>query len=272
MVWESENQCPIHKKMLIISQRAGLEREAFSLLESLLVLALLSLLTLLVYPTISRMWDAGRMSKSMANLRTICQGLNLYIVEHNGCFPEGAIDSRVHGEKARYWFNALAYYIDEERDLKAAGTRAERPSWQNCPGRPMQPERLGEYGVSVGYGWNHQFFGYSGSSTYIDRYGWHSRLSEVELPSKTIIIGTNREKDSAGNPIKANSEENVCIYGNRPDSRRFNGAGLYLFVDGHIERLTPEEASVGKSDGLPADRYLFKKRKDSVYPEDNRTP
>ncbi len=247
-----------------------LPARGFTLQELLLGLGVLSLLLIIAYPVLNHARDAGRMSRSTSNLRQISAGLHLYIAEHGGYFPESAMDAWVHGQKGRFWYNALGYYLDGEADLQTAGKRAQRPAWQTCPGRPFpEPKRYGGYGVSVGYGWNHQFFGYHGSEDGLHRYGWRSHISEVELPAQTIIVGTNLETDNAGNPIGAEDTKNICVYGSSPNSRRFKGAGLYLFVDGHIERLTPAEAALG-GDGTLPERYLFKKRKNALYPEDKR--
>lgn len=249
-----------------------------TLVEILVLTAIILLLIMVGLPALARVQEAGKQSRSTANLRFMASGLMLYCGDHNGYLPESAFDVQVRSLQVRFWFNALTYYLEGESDLRTASRREERPTWQNCPARPFKEAgKYGNHTVSVGYGWNHQFFGnngipggYSdGKGGDIHLYGWRSHLSEVELPADTIIIGTNNEHDAAGVPIAPNNPQNICIYGNNPLSKRFNGAGLYLFVDGHVRRLTPEEASIGGSNGVP-ERYLFKKKKLLPYPEDKR--
>ncbi len=253
----------------LIVERFHPSTAAFTLVELCVAIFVLALLVILVAWAGSSSRQTAAMAKSMVNLRTISHGLHAYITEHNGCFPESAQDVWVHGEKVYYWYNALSYYIDGVRDFKAAEASAIRPNWQTCPGRVLEPALYAKRGVAVGYGWNHQAFGVRSSADYIHRYGWNSRLTEVELPSQTIIIGTNREYEKDGIPIEAGDPANPFLYATSPTSRRFNGAGLYLFVDGSVKRMTPEEiTSTGPVLGNYP--YLFKKIKSLRYNEDKR--
>ncbi len=103
----------------------------------------------------------------------------------------------------------------------------------------------------MGYGWNYYYFGYeSGQPT---RYGWGSRLSQVEKPAETIIIGTSIDDVNATDLLK-----HSVIYSNpgsvQSMARRYKGGGLYLLLDGHVAAYTPEEI-------MANDSYLFKKEK-----------
>ncbi len=245
---------------------------AFTFVELCASVAVVAVLIILTGWATSSLRQTAAIAKSTGNLRQISSGLSAYTIDQDGYLPESALEATVKGTKVNYWFNALSYYIDGRSDFAAMEASATRPAWQNCPGRIFKtPEFFNKRCVSVGYGWNHQFFGSNGGSDDRYRYGWKSRLAEVELPSQTIIIGTNREERAEGEGVGVDGIANIYIYASNPNSTRFNGAGLYLFVDGSVKRMTPAQASYGATKDSKEYRYLFKKKKSGLpYPEDNR--
>ena len=223
-------------------------------MEMLVAIGIVAVLAAVLTVVSGKATMSSKLAKSTANLRQIGAAISIYAAEENGRLPESAQNCTAGGQAVIFWFNALAYYIEGAEYFPNGPLKRERPAWQECPARPFKSfEVLFERGMSVGYGWNGGYFG-TDKSPGNAIYGYGSRLSQVAQPSRTIIVGTNREKDSNGNDIGAGDAKNLYIYKDNPNSTRFDGAGLYLFVDGHTERLTPEQA---KAD----DGFLFKKVK-----------
>ncbi len=225
-------------------------RVAFSLMELLVVIAVTAILLLLSLVGMRLVRERLQETRSVTNLRLMAPALIGYVNDHAGRLPEGAFSPTLNGVKVKYWFNALDYYMGGDDYLPTGMAKGERPAWQNCPAKVFRkPVLYYNGGVGVGYGWNHSFFGYT-QSWYPEKLGWGSRMSEVELPARTIIIGTSED-----NPDATDVARHVVVYPSATGaSRRFHGRGLYLFLDGHVEALTPTEAIDGQ-------QYLFKKKK-----------
>lgn len=220
---------------------------AFTLTELLLVMVVVIVLAAFLFASSGRALYEVRKSRSIGNLRAMGSALTGYVADHNGRLPEGGFRPTLKGVTVRYWYNALDYYFGG-KDYEPANSRLpNRPAWQNDPLK-VYPEPVfdGGYAVNVGYGWNHAFFGYT-PTWYPESLGWGGRLSQIERPSETIIIGTNTDKIPG-------DLGNVLIYASTAAATRYKGKGLYLLLDGHVESYTPDQL-------LENNNYLFRKRK-----------
>ncbi len=233
---------------------------AFSAVELLLVCSLLAILILMAIPATKSIMLSSQMSKSGANLRQMSSALTQYMGDRQGRLPEGSHLCTIPGYSGSvagnapgiglYWFNALAYYLEGPEYYPSRARQPVPPKWLQCPARPFNEFKLGPsgYAVSVGYGWNWSFLGYRPGNPESSS-GWGSRITEVTDPAQTIAIGTNGESRAADN------QQNVCLYvAKGVYSTRFNGAGLFLFLDGHLERLTYAQADADN-------RWLYQKIK-----------
>lgn len=232
---------------------------AFTLTEILVVLALFTVLASLALLGLQAASRRARSVQAQNHLRMMSTAVAAYVAEHRGHLPSGANGTRLaagelnssQGPAVAFWFNALDYYLGGT-DYTLTGMRSiERPRWQQDLTKIYQPttgRRHGLYGIAVGFGWNHQYFGFDAQPSNAI-YGWNSRMSEVEHPARTIIIGTGEDSDNPENLTR-----NIGIYANSIRCRRHNGGGYYLFLDGHLEKLTPEEVMANQS-------YLMRKKK-----------
>lgn len=232
-------------------------QSAFTFLECLVALIIMAVLVAILSTSVLKVRTRMAMGKSMANLRLMAGGLSACIADRNGRLPESMEDATTPLGWTKFWFNGLAYYIEGEQYFPNGPKLSQRPAWQKCPGRPFADHEMAlyyGYGFTVTYGWNYRFFGYNKTPDIPwFNHGFGTRITQVEIPSRTIIIGTTREK-RLGKLIAPDDMNNIMLSWEAPDSTRFDGAGLYLFLDGHIERLTPQEA-------LADDSYLFKRTK-----------
>lgn len=221
--------------------------QAFSLVEILVAIVILSVLALIVVNLLGNATYAAHKTQSIANLRSIGGSLASYVADHNGNLPEGGFRPTLMGTTMRYWFNALDYYMGGEDWKSENWKNTNRPAWQVDPLKEYSASPVSDasYAVNVGYGWNHSYFGYT-PSWYPERTGWGSKISEVEMPSHTIIVGTNSDTDDGLG--------NALIYPSVKAAKRYKGAGLYLLLDGRVDSYTYEQI-------LENDKYLFKKTK-----------
>ncbi len=219
----------------------------FTLVELLLGLLIVAVLIAILVPAVERAMYQARKTKSIGNLRAIGAALSAYVTDNNGKLPEGGFRPTLNRQTVRYWYNALDFYFGGQDWINSNWKNLNRPAWQVDPLKkyPDPPSTDGGFAVNVGYGWNHSFFGYT-PDWYPESLGWGGRLSQVEIPSETIIIGTNSDTDSGLG--------NALIYPSSNAAKRYNGGGLYLLLDGHVSAYTPAQI-------LENDNHLFRKKK-----------
>lgn len=204
----------------------------WTLTEILAVIAVTAILLCILIPVTFRTIESGRASVCIANLRSISSALHLYAADNGGMLIPAA--QGPYG----YWYNLLDQYMGGT-DKGALDSR--RPSWQLCPSKHeeiVSPE-------VVGYGWNYASFGNNtwgqpGTDGWQHTRSAFAKLADISNPESIIIIGDS--KDAGVVPEK--TWEHRYIYRNATywytHARRHNGGGHYLFVDGHIEWMTPE--------------------------------
>jgi len=227
-----------------------LRERAFTLGELLIAVAIIAILAALFFPAINRAISFSRQVKSAGNLRAMGPALMAYANDHNGALIAGAINT--DAMSTPFWFNTLGPYMGSPEDATPAGAaRKVRPAWQNDPAKVFNdpPVYNGKACSGVGYGWNHAYFGYLPYEPYRTANGWRSNLKQVDQPAQTIIIGT-----SPDDPNSKDVLQHVVLHPGNAGTVRFGGKGLFLFLDGHVEALTPTETAANNN-------YLFLKKK-----------
>lgn len=217
--WSSPPRSALHL------QRRGVAT-AFSLIELLVVIMVIGVLAALSGAVFSMAKESAKNSKCQTNLRNIGTALAHYSLDHNGSLLPSYQGS------FGYWFNLLEPYVDSQK-IDVFHPEVPLPSWIVCPAKRER----------VGYGWNYFHFGSkdSGGSTN-DPYltaSSYAKYSQALHPTGTIIVGDST--DDMEKPYRDSSH--FCIYGSRTllAKRHLGGRANYLFLDGHIEAMTPEQ-------------------------------
>jgi prepilin-type N-terminal cleavage/methylation domain-containing protein len=112
-----------------------MKRSAFSLIELLIVIAIIGILALITVPTAQRIRDRAKQSSCLNNLKQWCYALTSYLDEHRGLMPAyapGAEDG---------WFDVLPPYIGVETmsDLMAKNRSGRNKNLFICPSDPDAP-------------------------------------------------------------------------------------------------------------------------------------
>lgn len=217
-----------------------------------MVIAIIAILTSLLVPGIQGAIYQSKKAKSIGNLRQMGSALMTFAADNDGKLIEGAMSPLYQKTRPKFWYNVLDAYMGGTDYTVDGQRRPERPAWQNDPLKVFKtPPTFQGFGCGVGYGWNYFYFGYEANQP--TKYGWGSRLAQVEVPSQTIIIGTSIDDINATDVLK-----HSVIYGNLGNepsmAKRYKGAGLYLLLDGHVQAFTPEEIMANNA-------FLFKKTK-----------
>ncbi|HPP74319.1 MAG TPA: hypothetical protein PLU88_04250, partial [Armatimonadota bacterium] len=133
-----------------------------------------------------------------------------------------------------------------------------------CTVKTQQPqlERVKDpyvhYGINTYLFWN---YWYDQGKT--NHCGWWN-LSQVPMPSKTIMICENFDGDFAGEPWENNDTGYDGKFWPYHSDGRIKG-GVFIFNDGHAKWLSVAQTEAGSSPDAPKSYYLWK-MKDSFQP------
>jgi len=143
-------------------------RSAFTLVELLVVMAIIALLAGLMLPVVAAGLAAGKRSASGANLRQIGIAIGAYTHDHKGRFP-----STTHGNShEKSWIFGLASYLDEVDEVRI------------CPADPKRPER--RKGSATSYVLNEYLTvpQYGGFGAVIEDF---TRMDFIDAPSEAYL-------------------------------------------------------------------------------------
>jgi len=207
-------------------------KKAFTLVELLIVIAILGLLVTLLLPALTRARDVAKRTACLANLHSVGRGMIIYRSDYGGFFPRG---------NQVIWFKAYLSYVGSVGDEKDYRTV---PAYR-CPSFP-DPRQTVCY---VDSSWTFR--------NRKDRYGREimepTHLSDFDKPQSTIYLADN--EDGPWRPIVTECDSptldrhDVWQVSHLPDSRdeynitsgrrvarwRHLEGCCVLFVDGHSE-------------------------------------
>lgn len=203
-----------------------MKKSAFTLLELLIVLALVILGAVLFFPVLNTTMEASRRSRCVANLRHIGGMLHRLVGENRGRFP--------------YWLDNRLALTNRMWQQRIYGNETVNSDLFGCPS--IRNRRVIENPSRSNY---YYYFASSGSSNYgISDYLSSQyvsppnnvpevRLSAVKNPAKTVMLGERQtvlfSPTKGGTGAKSYPSFGLGTHG--------NGANV-MFVDGHLEYVT----------------------------------
>jgi general secretion pathway protein G len=218
-------------------------RSGFTLIEMLVVIAIIALLAAILVPTVNGALEKAKRAQCASSLRQVGIAIMTYTTEHDTYIPtvrSGGWGAGIH------WIEQISPYLGEEvADIKtgesvAAITRA-CPVWKadlgpTKPGYGMNPYP-GAYSARfpTGMGW--------------DNFGKHDpsgrnrvyQIDEFKNPSTTILVGDSVDWHLL---IQNNdwwlADNAWGYYSGHPD--RHKGSANYLMADGSVAGLMPDDA------------------------------
>lgn len=207
-------------------RRKEADRAAFTLVELLLVIAVLAVLVAILFPLAGRTVQRSKEASCLANLRQIGLAAFLYAGEHQSRLPPGK-------EEEVLWFNLKRSWLGKY----TRATSSNPGSVLRCPS-DQTGSPVGDYQFYYSYGWNSHFLQvHAGGSPAHGRS--FSRLSEAA--GKILFAdGLSHIEDPAGVPkypfvlTAENVEQRL--------SRRHRRGVQALFGDGRALWLSREEA------------------------------
>lgn len=232
------------------------ERLAFTLLELLIVIALIAILCGFLTPAVQKAYASAQEKTCAANLRSWGVAFLLYAGDHEGYLPHPdgrernstpGVSDPAHPEHEKGWMDVLPPYLGERpwRDYPSGG-KPTRGIWQ-CPRARALPDSAYSYKLS-GDG----YFSYAMNSylahDFLFGLPWNAELqpsflslSKCVAPAQTILMFEQTLDPGRGNG-QAGSLKTAGFYGaedaraltERHDHTRGGLGGNVLYVDGHV--------------------------------------
>ncbi len=237
---------------------------AFTLVELLVVVAIISLLMSLLIPALNKARDLARTTRCGSNLRTIGQGFSLYVNDFMGWLPP--VDAmKSHASSSEPW-----YFTKDYQMWHSIGPYLGNPEWGGftSDGDFTKTVRKGRIRGTVWYcpdprdpGWGgvHPQLDYPPAHGYLesgylkDDGGWDTieyprRAAAVALPSAAVHVADayafRSSNGKAYNPKWLGSAKSVAEQTNTQFDlyRHNNGQGaMILFADSHATYHTRDD-------------------------------
>jgi prepilin-type N-terminal cleavage/methylation domain-containing protein len=194
----------------------------FSLIELLVVVAIIAILSVMALPSIGKLITRANTAKSGANLRQIAVGVNTYVADNDGCLP-----SKSFNDPSRLWIKMIYEQIynkpwpdfvpwDTGANLKK--TVFFSPNLKSSETMPWRS-----------YGWNNCLQNTDPNGVV----ELPPRMASISKPGRLILIGDSSNASS------------LFLTG---VSYRNGGRCLLLMADFHVESRKPQEVPTNTSD------------------------
>jgi prepilin-type processing-associated H-X9-DG protein len=215
-------------------------RNALTLMELLVIIAVLGVLIALLFPAISQIKLASGNAKCLSNLRQIGMGFRGYIDEHDGFAPPHwgvPFFDPATSQRNLLWTGWIAPYLGESN-----ATTGSLTSIFDCPNDPDSRHRPKNRGYKstadnwmISYGYNYL--------TMTSQMGWGTpapNLRAVSNCTKLILAADSVPLSSGGTLIALVDLVNRGSASTGGPGLRHQGRFNSVFLDGHTEGLGAE--------------------------------
>jgi prepilin-type N-terminal cleavage/methylation domain-containing protein/prepilin-type processing-associated H-X9-DG protein len=205
-------------------------RNAFTLIEILVVIAIIVIIAAILFPVFQRARENAKRASCMSNEKQIGMGLMMYVQDYDECFPPAG---------AGNWGTLLQPYVKTYALMR-------------CPGSPTARSLAKD--VTNGYSYTYGLT--SGVTGVYIQTGYPVRhLMAIAEPSRTFMVVESRRPKGAspdyyasrgygqpgvdfGYPYQAKPEDNTTF----DDIRHFEGSNV-AFCDGHVKWVKSGQGS-----------------------------
>lgn len=198
-------------------------------MELLAAVAVLAVLAGLLAPAVGGAIDRSRKAKCAATLRSIGTSVQLYAIDHGGEFPRSLHSAGAHREPG-WTASVFPYLSGSAGELDAASFNR----FFRCPDHKETGEYLFSYAMNV-----HFELDPSGDDYAESPLTWR-KVNQVPAPGRTILLAEPRPV-LFGDHLMCHQWSSPSSAKNALSADRHAGRSNFLFVDGHVESLEPEQ-------------------------------
>lgn len=203
-----------------------MKRRAFTLIEMLVVIAIIALLASIITPAVTRAVGRARTTRVMSNLRQIGVGMQAFLMDHNQTYPVRFGDSVTYGQdlngRRRHWQEQMNHYVGgpEPGTNFSIFNFTRNNIWYSPNASKMGTQH---YGLNA----------------YMAQPNWRYRHLSIPNPGRTVIVGEINANSSEFRPFTSPAFEGDVVTHYRVSNPR--ETGLYLFADFHVEALRGDQ-------------------------------
>ncbi|HEY3267550.1 MAG TPA: DUF1559 domain-containing protein [Armatimonadota bacterium] len=208
-------------------------RAGFSLVELLVVVAIVAILAAMLFPAFARARDRGNEAACLSNLRQLGVAAQAYADDHDGFMPPGHAVRTGDGPPAAPadWYSRLEPFVRSPELLLCPSDRRRA---EYLPDRPYEGSYASEYDRPVRY------TSYLLNGVFSDVVnGRRQSLPTLRHPTDTILFA-ERDQDRLSQLTWVNDDdyhpwEDRAYWGQGAGmaSERHHGGADYLYADGH---------------------------------------
>jgi prepilin-type processing-associated H-X9-DG protein/prepilin-type N-terminal cleavage/methylation domain-containing protein len=213
---------------------------AFTLVELLVVVAVIALLSALAFPGLRSAIETSRRATCAGNLKTLAIGVLGYAGENNGFLPYSVNNDLIPGAPASApWFWAAGDYIGskytgaQEADWKGRNVFRAMPSCLYCPSAKRETSNTTPYDIS--YGINRILV----DKDLANSPPTQTRVISVPRPSKMVLLADSMSYSEKGS--------HAWKVANGTVSKRHGTVANVAWLDGHVSREPLAELATNAS-------------------------
>jgi prepilin-type N-terminal cleavage/methylation domain-containing protein/prepilin-type processing-associated H-X9-DG protein len=222
-----------------------MQKRGFTLVELLVVIAVIGILIALLLPALQISRAAARAAACKSNLKQIGLAMQMYANNHAGRAP-----LTVHAGTTASWVYSLGPYMENVDDMRI------------CPEDPKGPDRLAT--KSTSYVLNDYICLKNVPDAVLN-------LWKLKASSRTIVVFEGSDKrnlDFVNEHIHAGdwfTEHSIHrklsrdkVYGDIQLDRHQHTAANYLYADGHVELIPAATVEAWIDEGIRGERHFAK--------------
>lgn len=222
----------------------------FTLLELLIVMAIIGILASLLLPSLHKAREKSLQAVCMSNQRQLGVATLQWAIDHNDRLPTSS-----SGGNHQYWKLRINEYMQVPIE-KVPVYEDTGSGVFSCPSRKLEARSM-----KGGIGWNFRYLRHddSGGSDLTLEEPKGFPIYKMDIPEETIVLGDTTDGDSFLN--KALWRHNGSISN---IAQRHSNGGNYTFSDGHISYFKANSILSGKN-GQQHYWMMYNKQRDT-YP------